>query len=114
VTKHIGAVLFEDATRLYLIYDGMADVALRPLFPSEKAAQDWLAAGAKVLQTPPDADMSEEAVTVIADVSQVPDRGAGSGGGFASLASKQAMWLTGPRSFLELIYENGATASREF
>jgi hypothetical protein len=106
VTRYVGAVLFDDSTRLYLIYDGLADAALRPLFLTEQAARDWLAAGAQITHMPDAAENSEEAVTLIADVTFEQ-------AGFASRASKRAMWLTGPRSFLELFYENGATASSE-
>jgi hypothetical protein len=111
VTKYVGAVIFTDSTRLYLIFDGAADAAMRPLFPTEKAARDWLTAGMPKINEPYEADASEEAVSIIADVTD-EGSGLGSVGSFASRASKTSMWLTGPRSFLELVYENGATASR--
>lgn len=110
--RSIGAVVFEDSTRLYLIFDGITDNALRPLFSTENAAQNWLDRGMPKTSAPEEAVASEQAVTIITDI--VLERKGGSKlvGRFASRASKEAMWLTGPRSFLELIYENGATASR--
>jgi len=114
VTKYVGAVIFEDSTRLYLIYDGVLDAAMRPLFSTEKAARDWLEAGTSTSNGPQEADASEEAVTIIADVTPGEDGKICLVGSFPSHASKKAMWLTGPRSYLELMYANGATASRAF
>ncbi len=113
MTRYVGAVLFEDSTRLYLIYDGIADAATRPLFATEKAARDWLESGMLKLSTPKDADVSEQAVTLIVDITLEGIDEIGMAGRFASRASKTAMWLTGPRSFMEMVYENGATASRD-
>lgn len=112
--KYVGAVVFEDSTRLYLIYDGMLDVAMRPLFPTEKTARDWHKAGAPTCNEPEEAAASEEAVTIITDVTPGEDGKICLVGSFASRASKKTMWLTGPRSYLEMMYENGATASRAF
>lgn len=114
MTRYIGAVIFEDLTRLYLVYDGMADAAMRPLFPTEKAARDWLDAGMPRVAESKDAEASEEAVTLIIDVELEKDGGLGPVARFASRASKKSMWLTGSRSFMEMIYQNGATASRVF
>ena len=109
---HVGAVAFEDATRLYLIYDSVADAARRPLFPTEVAARNWLEQGMPIMATPHEADTTEKAVTIISDVALERSGEMAFVVKFASRASKQALWLTGPRSFLELVYENGATASR--
>lgn len=114
MTKYVGAVIFEDSTRRYLVYDGMADAAMRPLFSTEKAAQDWLDAGMPKVAGPSDAEASEESVTLIIDVTLEKDVGLGPVARFASRASKKSLWLTGPRSFMEMIYQNGATASRVF
>ncbi len=113
MTRHVGAVLFDDSTRLYLIYDGAADMALRPLFATEEAAQNWLQAGMPALPKPA-AAVTDEPVTVIVDVALAAEKELGLAGRFPSRASKQAAWLTGARSFLEMAYQNGATACREF
>ena len=112
MAKSVGAVIFEDSTRLYLIFDGALDTAMRPLFRTEQAAQEWLNARMPHISEPTQAEASEEAVTILMDLEleSLP----GSAGRFASRASKQALWLTGPRSFLEMAYQNGATASRAF
>lgn len=114
MTRNIGAVIFEDATRLFLIYDETANAALRPLFVSEKAARDWLRSNAPVPATPKKAAESEAAVKLIMDISLEQDKAFISHISFTSRASRKDMWLTGPRSFMEMIYENGATACREF
>lgn len=114
MTRNVGAVLFDDATRLYLIYDDAANLALRPLFQTESAARDWLASGMPMPPEPKQAKDSEEGVTLIMDIALEHDRALAAHIRFASRASRKAMWLTGPRSFLEMAYENGATASREF
>jgi len=114
VTKYVGAVIFEDSTKLYLIYDGMLDAAMRPLFPTEKAARELLEAREPTSHRPQEVDASEEAVTVITDVAPGEDGKICLIGSFASRASKKTMWLTGPRSYMEMMYENGATASRAF
>lgn len=114
MTRHVGAVLFDDSTRLYLIYDGAADVALRPLFATEEAARDWLQAGMPALTKSDEADGTDEPVTVIVDIAPAAEKELGLAGRFPSRASKQAAWLTGARSFLEMAYQNGATACREF
>jgi len=114
VAKNVGAVIFEDSTRLYLVYDGMLDAAMRPLFATEQAAREWLEAGARGRSGPNEADVSEEAVTIITDLAPDESGGLCLLGSFASRASKKAMWLTGPRSFMEMVYENGATASRAY
>ncbi|MEA5098586.1 MAG: hypothetical protein VB032_08645 [Burkholderiaceae bacterium] len=110
----IGAVVFADSARLYLVYDGTMDIALRPLFPTEQAARDWLVAGMPVVAKPNEAEPSDEAVTVIVDLALEADGELGLAGHFPSRASKENLWLTGPRSFLEMAYQNGATACREF
>jgi len=114
VTRHVGAVIFEDSTRLYLIYDSTMDAAIRPLFPTEKMARDWHESGASEVNRQNEAGASEEAVTIITDVALEKEGRAGLAGSFASRASKKAMWLTGPRSFMEMVYENGATACRVY
>ncbi|MBS1188070.1 MAG: hypothetical protein H6R04_2088 [Burkholderiaceae bacterium] len=113
MTRYVGAVIFADQSKLYLIYDGMMDVALRPLFLTEKAALEWANAGMPASNGPRDVDSSDEAVTVIPDVAETAN-GSGIGSHFASRASKKSMWLTGPCSFMEMVYQNGATACREF
>lgn len=113
MAKCVGVVLFEDATKLYLIYDGMLDKAMRPLFPTENAAREALAPGARMPGEQDDAKASEEAVTIIPDIAFVRDGMPALAGSFASRASKKALWLTGPRSFMEMAYENGATANRD-
>jgi len=112
VTSYVGAVMFADKSKLYLIYDGAMDVALRPLFLTEKAAQDWANAGMPALNRT-DTDTADEAVTVFPDAAEA-DKGSGFGDHFASRASRKSMWLTGSRSFMEMVYQNGATACREF
>lgn len=114
MSKCVGAVIFEDSTRLYLIYGGVADAAMRPLFSTEQAARDWHETGSPKVKEPDNASATEEAVTVVADVALENSGALGLVGRFASRASKKAMWLTGSRSFMEMIYENGATASRVF
>ncbi len=114
MTRKIGAVIFEDATRLFLIYDETANAALRPLFLSEKAARDWLRGNTPTPVTPKKAAESEENVKLIMDISLEQDKAYLSHISFASRASRKDLWLTGPRSFMEMIYENGATACREF
>jgi hypothetical protein len=114
VARSVGAVIFEDSTKLYLLYDNVANAAMRPLFPTEKAARDSLHAGAMKQTEQKDADASEEHVTLIMDIALEKEGLPSSAISFVSRASKKAMWLTGPRSFLEMIYENGATACREF
>lgn len=113
MTGYVGAVVFGDSARLYLVYDGMADVAMRPLFPTEQAAREWLAAGMPGSREPADAVSSEETVTLIIDLAIEREGGLCQATRFVSRASKKAMWLTGPRSFMEMVYQNGATASRE-
>ncbi len=112
MARSVGAVVFEDATRLYLVFDCMTDNAMRPLFSTDRAAQDWLDRGMPNISAPKETAASEEPVTIITDIALERNSEGGLVGRFASRASKKAMWLTGPRSFLELIYENGATASR--
>lgn len=112
MSMQIGAVIFDDASRLYLIYDGMQDTALRPLFPTVQAAREWLASGLRGQTEPDEASFFEEPVTLVPDVSL--EKEIGLAGSFASQASRKSMWLTGPRSFLEMAYTNGATASRAF
>ena len=114
MTRYVGAAIFQDSTRLYLIYDGMLDSAMRPLFPTEKAARDWLEAGLPTLNEPNETDAFEEAVTIVTDVADAKNGVLCLIGSFASRASRKAMWLTGSRSYLEMMYENGATASRAF
>jgi hypothetical protein len=114
VTMNVGAVIFEDSTRLHLIYDDTANAALRPLFATEKAARDWLQAGMPKISEPKNADVSEENVALVMDIALEKEGALGLYGKFASRASKKTMWLTGPQSFMEMIYQNGATACREF
>ena len=114
MTRHVGAVIFEDSTRLYFIYDDTVDAAMRPLFSAEKAARDSQQAGVLKCNTPDEAGASDEVVTIISDLALEADGGLSLISNFPSRASKKAMWLTGPRSFLEMVYENGATASRTF
>lgn len=111
MSSTVGAVIFADTTKLYLIFDENMNTALRPLFSTEQAAREWLQSGAKPIPKPSGATTSEEPVTLIMDLEL---EGMGDAVSFTSRASKQAMWLTGPRSFLEMAYINGATASREF
>ena len=111
---YVGAVIFGDSSRLYLIYDGTLDAAKRPLFRTEKEACDWHEAGAPPLNKPNEADESDEPVTVMTDLALDENGETGLHGSFASRASKKAMWLTGSRSFMEMIYANGATACRDF
>lgn len=114
MTKNVGAAVFADATRLYLVFDDTMNIALRPLFPTEKAARDWLQSGTKTIPEPKHAAGSEEDITLIIDLALESDPRLAAAARFASRASRKAMWLTGPRSFMEMAYENGATASREF
>lgn len=113
MTKQIGAAIFEDATKLYLIYDGVTDTAMRPLFFAEQAARDWLAVGMPERTAPHEVDAPDAPVTVIPDINDM-EKGVASVGSFPSSASKKATWLTGPVSFLEMVYTNGATVSRVF
>ena len=114
MTRTVGAVVFADSSRLYLVFDEITNAAQRQLFPSEAAAQAHLQSQAGNQNPPPDADASEEAVKLIMDLALENDPAMREAISFASRASRKAMWLTGPRSFLEMAYENGATASREF
>lgn len=108
----VGAAIFEDGTKLYLAYDGLADKAMQPLFATEHAARDWIASRRQNADAPTLDEAAEEPVTIMLDVTPQAQGGLGMAGSFASRASRSAMWLTGPRSFLEMAYENGATASR--
>ena len=114
MTRTVGAVVFADSSRLYLVFDETANAALRQLFPSESAAREWLQSADKPLMAPKGPLDAEEAVTLIMDISLEQDPNMRAAIRFASRAARQALWLTGPRSFLEMAYENGATASREF
>ncbi|RJX32846.1 MAG: hypothetical protein C4516_03690 [Oxalobacter sp.] len=114
MSKTVGAVTFSDGSSLYLVFDEMLNAALRPLFPTENAARDWMQSGAKTQPEPKEAILSEETVTLMIDLTLESDPKLAAAARFASRASRKAMWLTGPRSFLEMAYENGATASREF
>ena len=96
MSMQIGAVIFNDATRLYLVYDGMQDAALRPLFPTMQAAREWLAHGTRSQTEPDEATAFEEPVTLVPDISLEKEMGLA--GSFASQASRKSMWLTGPRS----------------
>ena len=114
MTKYVGSVIFPDMARLYLVYDGTADAAARPLFATEQAARDWLKAGMPKVAEPKNSDAYEEAVTLVIDLELEKSEGLGQIGRFASRASRSTMWLTGARSFMEMIYQNGATACRVF
>ena len=114
MTKYVGAVLFHDASRLYLIFDGQADAALRPLFATPQAARAWLQQGMPKISEPLGVADSDEAVELIIDVALEQSGDLKQAGSFASRASKSGMWLTGARSFLEMAYVNGATASRAY
>jgi len=114
VPKFVGAVIFEDSTRLYLIYDSATDTALRPLFATESAALNWQAQGMPKVREPDEAGATEEPVTVVMSLDMEKTGELGLSGRFASRASRKANWLTGSRSFYEMIYLNGATASRVF
>ena len=91
MTRYVGLVIFEDATRLYLIYDGALDKAMRPLFLTESAAREWLASGMPKLNEPHDAGADEEAVTLILDCALDDSGELCFAGSFASRASKQKM-----------------------
>lgn len=113
MSQQVGAVIFEDGSRLYLIFDDAHNQALRPLFASVAAARAWLDRGLPSASSPKTPE-PEEAVRLITDIALEADQTLLPHISFASRASRQAMWLTGPRSFMEMIYENGATACREF
>lgn len=98
MSRRIGAVQFSDGHRLYLIFDGTVDVALRPLFDSPDAAWSW--DGKQVdFPEPRDASTSEESIIVVRDHAylDVPERRAlfestaeppGMQGGSPALAAK--------------------------
>ena len=113
MTKQVGAALFEDGTKLYLIYDGVSDLAMPHLFFTEHAAKSWVEDGMPEKDLMSDAGVQEIPVTIVPDASDASDDGIPAGS-FASTASRKDMCLTGPRSFMEMVYANGATASRVF
>ncbi len=113
MTKQIGAALFEDGTKLYLIYDTVSDLAMPPLFFTEYAAKSWLAAGMPEKDVTSGVGVQDMPVTIVPDVNDIGEN-ANPTGSFASTASRKDMRLTGPRSFMEMVYVNGATASRVF
>lgn len=111
--KQIGAAIFEDGTKLFLIYDAASDMAMSPLFFTEHAAKSWLEDGMPEKDIASDGDPQKMPVTVVPNAADAGDDNIPAGS-FASTASRKDMCLIGPRSFMEMVYTNGATASRVF
>jgi len=101
MSRSCAAVDFEDGRRLYLIFDNTVDVAYRPLFETAKAAWAWYEAGLLEFAVPANAADTELPVTLTKDLHYDGNEG----WQFASRASAEAMWLTGPRSRDELYQE---------
>ena len=115
MSRRIGAVQFSDGHRLYLIFDGTVDVALRPLFDSPDAAWSWYADGKQVdFPEPRDAATSEESITVVSDHLYLDDPERRVLYEFQSRASRNARWLTGPRSESESQAESDAERQDEW
>lgn len=108
----IGAVVYGDGRRQYLVFNGMMDSALRPLFETKAATQAWLAAGMPHVPAPNNAQIDALPVTVLAEADDALSPML-SVSAFSSYANKDARWLTGACSFMEMVYANGATANRE-
>ncbi|WP_321966967.1 hypothetical protein [Burkholderia cepacia] len=98
----IGAVSFKDGRRLYLIFDSTTDIALRPLFETTGAAQQWDDEKSTEYVQPTNAVSTEEPVEILTDLAFDGDCRFV----FPSRASAKAMWLTGPSSVSELDEEN--------
>ncbi|BFO07284.1 hypothetical protein LU674_001720 [Pseudomonas alloputida] len=94
MSRSVGAVDFEDGRRLYLIYDGTVGVAWRPLFETSDAAWDWYCAESVEFAEPVGAASTELPVVLTIDL-HYDDQERWK---FASRASADAMWLTGPAS----------------
>lgn len=115
MSRRIGAVQFSDGHRLYLIFDGTVDVALRPLFDSPDAAWSWYADGKQLdFPEPLEASTSEESITVVSDHTYLDDPERRDLYEFHSRASRHARWLTGPRSESESQAESDAERRDEW
>ncbi|HEP6430613.1 hypothetical protein [Burkholderia arboris] len=102
MARIIGAVNFKDGRRFYLIFDRTTDIALRPLFDTKVAAQQWDEERSIEYVQPANAVATEEPVEILTDL-------AFDGNCrfvFPSRASAKAMWLTGPISLSEVEEEN--------
>ncbi|MDN7684058.1 hypothetical protein [Burkholderia cenocepacia] len=106
MARIIGAVNFKDGRRLYLIFDRTTDIALRPLFDTKGAAQQWDDEKSMEYVQPTNAVATEEPVEILTDLAFDGDCRFV----FPSRASAKAMWLTGPRSVSELDEENDRMA----
>lgn len=103
MARIVGAVDFEDGRRLFFVYCNTTDVALRPLFESAEAAEQWIDERPIEFVAPANAVRTEERVQLVLNL----DSPGAKNDGFPSRASAKAMWLTGPRSMDELVEENG-------
>jgi hypothetical protein len=102
LSRNISTVVFSDSSQLYFVYDNTVDLSIRPLFQTEIDAWNWYRDGSLLFAEPPNAILTEETVDVSTDIARHDDAEFI----FQSRTSKKMLWLTGPRSYFEMIKEN--------
>ncbi|MDK9361971.1 hypothetical protein [Lelliottia wanjuensis] len=98
MSHNVVTVEFGDGFRLYAINDGGGCHLYRFLLSKHEEAEAWILDSKRVIPAEPEnAELSEE--TVVLD----PDEP----WAFASRASRERLWITGPRNSDEAIAETG-------